>query len=861
MAIEDIKNELEQRFAEPLEEFYKRRIIFWNDEDGDFKDEISDFELSNANVLILSSDNQFESKRILSSLDLDSNYLVYNPIISDPEHDWFLDIKLYSGEYRADKTSRLMQDLHILNIPELRKEVQRFKGFFNAVSRCKAFASLDQNIDKKSSLYMTLLAAICGIKEVKPEEIIKAVIADGPDINNSIMLELLKYNASDLFWSLVFKITGFNSSKNIDELVNHIILSAISRTTSENVLSGLESKYSSTYSGFCYDLVFNWIHGEDKDSFKVVADYVTNNLDLLNRFNRFEINEMQNTDALYIIDEVILSKLMHQIINNSIDADSILSIVEKRRTSAWYDNYSYFYDGIYQVALMKKFHEQHNSAFHHVTVKDMWNAYTNDYYQMDTLYREFHIAFSTCLQTIHPSLDDSFKDLAGYVEKEYKNWYLDKLASNWNNVIEADLKETGKFKGILQQVDFYQDVVKKVDGKVFVIISDAMRYDVAHSLAKQLEIETKADVNISSQQGIYPTITKYGMAALLPHKKLESIGNNGTTKVLVDGNPSEMSDRDGILKSYSENSVALKYKDIITMKRDERRAVVKGKDIIYIYHDTIDASSHNDETTVFDACDKAINEIKNLVNVICGELNGLNVLITSDHGFLYTYQQLDESDKMERSSFKKDIIEQGRRYVITNNKADPDFLMPVKGIYNDANMLGFAPRENIRIKGAGGINFVHGGVSLQEICVPVIKYKYLRSGYKAYKINKDKYDAKPVSIALLSSNRKISNMIFNLSFYQKEAVKDNYVSCTYNIHIEDSIGNVVSDTQKIIADKTSTVAKDREFKCTFNLKSQKFSNTETYYLVIADEAGVQIPVKEEMQIDIAMAIDEFDFFS
>ncbi len=860
MASEDIKNELEQRFAESLDEFYKRRIIFWNDEDGDFKDEINELELSNAKVLILSSDNQFESKRILSSLDLDSNYLVYNPIISDPEHDWFLDIKLYSEEYRADKTSRLMQDLYILNTPELRKEVQRFKGFFNAASRCKAFVSLGQNIDKKSSLYMTLLSAICGIKEVKPEEIIKAVIADGPDINNSIKLELLKYNASDLFWSLVSKITGFNSSKNIDELVNHIILSAISRTTSENVLSGLESKYSSTYSGFCYDLVFNWIHGEDKDSFKVVADYVTNNLDLLNRFNRFEINEMQNTDILYIIDEVILSKLMHQIINNFIDADSLLSIVEKRRTSAWYDDYSYFYDGIYQGILMKKFHKQHNSAFHHVTAKDMWGAYTNDYYQMDTLYREFHLAFSTCLQTIHPSLDDSFKDLADYVEKEYKNWYLDKLASNWNNVIEADLKETGRFKGIPQQVDFYQDVVKKVDGKVFVIISDAMRYDVAHSLAKQLEIETKADVDISSQQGIYPTITKYGMAALLPHKKLESIENNGTTKVLVDGNPSEMSDRNGILKSYSENNVALKYKDIITMKRDERRAVVKGKDIIYIYHDTIDASSHNDETTVFDACDKAINEIKNLINVICGELNGLNVLITSDHGFLYAYQQLDESDKMERSSFKKDIIEQGRRYVITNDKADPDFLMPVKGIYNDANMLGFAPRENIRIKGAGGINFVHGGVSLQEICVPVIKYKYLRSGYKAYKINKDKYDAKPVSIALLSSNRKISNMIFNLSFYQKEAVKDNYVACTYNIHIEDSVGNIVSDTQKIIADKTSTVAKDREFKCTFNLKSQKFSNTETYYLVIADEAGVQIPVKEEMQIDIAMAIDEFDFF-
>lgn len=563
----------------------------------------------------------------------------------------------------------------------------------------------------------------------------------------------------------------------------------------------------------------------------------------MGRFNSFEIKDLLETDVLPVIDEVILSKLMYSITNRTMDSDSIIRIVEKRRTSAWYEDYTYFYEGIYQAALMNQFYESHLNSFHHVEAKDMWKAYTSDYYQMDTFYRNFHTAFSTCFETLHPSLDDAFKDLADYVEKEYKNWYLDQLSSNWNKVIESDLESTGKISGLTQQTDFYRDVVKNVDGKVFVIISDAMRYDVAYSLAKQIEIETKADVEISAQQGIYSTITKYGMAALLPHKTLEGFENNGTTKVLVDGHSSEMSDRDGILKSYSENSVALRYKDIISMKRDDRRASVKGKDIIYIYHDTIDASSHNDESSVSDACDKAINEIKNLVNVICGKLNGLNVIITSDHGFLYTYKELTESDMMERSSFKKDIIEQVRRYVLTDNSVNPDFLMPVKGIYNDANILGFAPRENIRVKGAGGRKFVHGGISLQEMCVPVITYKYLRSGYKSYRNNKDKYDAKPVSIALLSSNRKISNMIFNLSFYQKEAVKDNYVPCTYNIHIEDAVGNIVSDTQKIIADKTSTVAKDREVKCTFNLKSQKFSNTETYYFVIADEAGVQISGK------------------
>lgn len=359
------------------------------------------------------------------------------------------------------------------------------------------------------------------------------------------------------------------------------------------------------------------------------------------------------TNVLPVIDEVILSKLMYGISNRTIDSDSVIRIVEKRRTSAWYEDYTYFYEGIYQVALMNQFYESYLNSFHHVEAKDMWKAYTSDYYQMDTFYRNFHIAFSTCLQTLHPSLDDAFKDLADYVEKEYKNWYLDQLSSNWNKVIETDLGSTGKITGIAQQTDFYRDVVKNVDGKVFVIISDAMRYDVAHSLAKQLEIETKADVEISAQQSIYPTITKYGMAALLPHKTLEAVENNGTTKVLVDGHSSEMSDRDGILKSYSENSVALRYKDIISMKRDDRRAAVKGKDIIYIYHDTIDASSHNDESSVFDACEKAINEIKNLVNVICNELQGLNVIITSDHGFLYTYKELTESDMMERSSLRK----------------------------------------------------------------------------------------------------------------------------------------------------------------------------------------------------------------
>lgn len=44
-------------------------------------------------------------------------------------------------------------------------------------------------------------------------------------------------------------------------------------------------------------------------------------------------------------------------------------------------------------------------------------------------------------------------------------------------------------------------------------------------------------------------------------------------------------------------------------------------------------------------------------------------------------------------------------------------------------------------------------------------------------------------------------------------------------------------------------------------KQQKYSNREICYLVIQDEDGLQVPVKEEIHIDISMAFDDSDFFS
>ena len=283
------------------------------------------------------------------------------------------------------------------------------------------------------------------------------------------------------------------------------------------------------------------------------------------------------------------------------------------------------------------------------------------------------------------------------------------------------------------------------------------------------------------------------------------------------------------------------------------------------------------DTAVFAACDKAISELKNLVRIIVNEFGGTNILITADHGFLYTYSPLKEEDKVDKSGFfdadvvnsdaieKESIrrcVEYGRRYAIMKKGVQPDYLMPVKFLGGNTEFEGFTPRESIRIKmSGGGMNFVHGGISLQEMVVPVIEYHYLRNDSMEYKRNRQKYDTKPVTVNLLSANRKISNMIFSLNFYQKDAVSANREAATYQVYFTDENGKQISDVQKIIADKTSDNGADRIFRCQFNLKSLKYSNTATYYLVIADERGLQMPQREPFQIDIAFAVDEFDFFS
>lgn len=864
MDSDKIVQELNQRFAAPVPEFYKRHIIFWHDEDGEFQDRLDEVTLDNAKLVALTGTNNFTVKKLLTVDDATNNYLVYCPISYEKQEDnWLLDIELYSEIFRADLISLWMDELGIPQIPAMRKQMKEYRKYFNAKARRDKIAGQSKVPMNPIQLDKAIMGALSGLKDVTPAAIIKEMLKAGQDINtNYLYQEFVNYGVDKIFWSMVKQGSGYTAEQpDIAQLATHMLLTAATRTMRPEYLTGLDDWISTPHQAFCYDFISDWLHSKDQASLAEIAKIVEDELKLPQRFMKLEVSDLVDTEIFPCLDEVILIQLMAEIGDHIIDADVIKGTVERRRTTVGYVQFKDYYEGILQVANMQAFYKEHTTGFHSAEAKKLWKEYTSEYYVMDTYYRLFHKSYGESLKAYNSDLHDLFGSVMEKVEGLYKNWFLGQLGVNWSSVCSEELAKYGHILEVPQQSDFYNNRIQNADSRVFVVISDALRYEVAASLAEQLRRETQADVKLQDVQGIFPTITKFGMAALLPHKELDVELHGDVLKVVADGVSTDAGYRDKVLKSAKANSVAVKYNDLVSAKRADRSAMVKGMDVVYIYHDTIDEASHTADSMVFPACDDAIQELKNLTKIICNDFGATHILFTADHGFLYTYSPLSEDDKIDKTGFVNRIVEYGRRFAIMMKDSEPDYLQKVNFLGGTTDYDAFAPKENVRIKmNGGGLNFVHGGISLQEMVVPVIDYHFLRNDYQCYKCNKNKYDTKPVEVSLLSATHKVSNMIFSLNFYQKEPVGENRESATYQLYFTDSNGKQVSDTQKVIADKTSDNGQERTFRCSFNLKSQKYDSKEIYYLVIAGADGVVVS-REEFQIDIAFAVDEFDFFS
>lgn len=856
----NIEQTLKNRFAAPLAENHSRRIIFWQDPAGEFSSLVDELSLDGVKVLKLTGRNNFAAKQLLSDADTESDYLVYNPIsYSDIRDNWLLDIELYSEEFRADLLSIRMQELHMPESVALRRAMKAYTKFFENKERAAKLAAYKSDYSAAGQLHIDVLAVLAGAGANTAPGVIRTVLMRGLDTEeNSAIANIRKFGSEPVFWELVNRYTGYvqEEGTSLLPLAAHILLTALSVTMKTSCLRGLEKQISDSQQPLCYSLVNEWMHSEDDDALYEIARAVEEQYDLEKRFDALEISELMDSECFPCINECILRRYMTEISENIIKADDIVAAVEKRRTLKWYKRVRYYYDGLLQAAQMQQFYQANIGGFHIAEYAALWRAYTGNYCKMDHFYRQFHVAFGRSLKESSTVLDDLYKSVADYVERLYKNWFLTSLGAQWTSLIREELEKNARLPELPQQADFYRSFVAPIaasGSRVFVIISDALRYEVAVDLTGQLLRETKGDARISAVQGVFPSATKFGMAALLPHRSLQLTKD---ANVLCDGEPTEgTAAREKILNRAHAGNVAISYKTLVSMKQAERREAISGAGVVYIYHNTIDAVGDKaaTEDRVFDACEQAILEIKNLVRMITNDMKGTNILITADHGFLYSYKPLDESDKAEREFISGNIIELDRRYVIADGDCSAMHMLRIPMTQFDSTLTGFTPLDNIRMKKQGsGMNYVHGGVSLQEIAVPVIEFKNLRTSSKKY------VDVKKTELQLISQGRKVSNSIFSLDFYQKDPVGGKIAAATYEVYMADASGHPVSDKKTIIADKTDKNGENRLFRTRFTLKGMEFKKTDTYYLTITEKDSANIIHRTEFAIDIAF-VNDFDF--
>src|ERR1022692_1089002 len=92
-----------------------QRIVFWNDPDQEFQNTLPFLLLDGVTTLRLDEVGALEAKFRLEREEPNGKFLLYAPTEEpDPPDDWLLDIRLFSGSFRADRASLLLRELGLL---------------------------------------------------------------------------------------------------------------------------------------------------------------------------------------------------------------------------------------------------------------------------------------------------------------------------------------------------------------------------------------------------------------------------------------------------------------------------------------------------------------------------------------------------------------------------------------------------------------------------------------------------------------------------------------------------------------------------------------------------------------------------
>ena len=836
---------LNARFRAPLRDFYKRRILVWLDEEGGYRDTVAEMTLENAVILTMEENRMFEVRRQIEVDYAEENILLYCPLkFEKPQDNWLLDVFFYSEVFQADYWSQLFDELHIANTREMREYAKTISTFFASKERKAKLCSLRGRYEDVQELQTGIFCVQCGVKQFGMEDVIIALLS--AEDAEGLYGDAVKYTGEEAFWQAVEREYGYTGEGSLARLQQYLLTAAALMHTEQLQIPGLAVHMADRNKA--YALALKW-YQKDKEGFFNACLRTEESLGMERRLETVSAEKLMKMGVYPAVERVLITRQLEAYAGQNFNTDEAAQMLKEREGQLWQGQYEAYHQVIWALMMMRLFEQAHHGGFHAGTVAQAWKLYAEDWYAMDQYYRSFCSAYEKALHAGIMALEDALKSAADAADRLYKNWFLCGVNELWSALLAREALDEA-IPGDIRQTAFYDQYVAAEDVRTFVVISDALRYEVGKTLADRINGKMTGHAECTPLMATWPTITPVGMAALLPHHIL-SMKDDG--QILCDGMSTAAGERQKVLAARQADSATITYPAFRQMTGAQRGEFVKGRKVIYIYHDAID---HAGETgaAVMPACDAAVEEILQLMHILTTERSAARVLITADHGFLYTRIPLEEYDKAGRDQLAGDVMEYKRRYaIVRNGGADESVLSVPLTNLDRSEWTAVFPRGGMRFKMQGAYNpYMHGGLALQELMIPLIQYQGKRAGQKGYQaITK-------TDVLLLGENRMISNNLFSLSFHQMEACGGKVQPRVVVARFEDAQGRVISDEHRWTANSMAQEKNERVKKVSFRLLGNGYDKYKDYYLVLVDGEDKTEMQRIPFRINIVFGLD-FDF--
>lgn len=767
---------LEQRFE-------TQRLVFWHDTACEYTAELDALDLGEVTTLHVKN-NEYAIKHRVVHTDPTSKFLIYRAgEVPVGVGNWLLDLELAFGAFTADRTALVREDLG-LEGPQIDKVIRDHEKFFRATKRMQALKALLSTDDNADRLRAKMCAVLLGQQEHSMLELTRTLLIENARHDMTKYATLVDYGLDGFHWDGAARIYGYTSDQpSVDDFVLWMFRQAANGFTSEvpGDLRNIQLDFASLRND-----------RRSTTALATLAQRASESLGYADSIEDAQLDDLVDNDLFEDVERKIISLLAQAINERTLNARDVSETIRARQSSIWVDRYRELYTAL--GAASDLLSELSTAQFTIASFDDGLDRYRKQWFRIDQLYRQFHFA-ARVTENAGP-----LEALRDQVEKQYANRYLYELGNSWQQ--HVDTVQDWRSATLRPQAKFFTDhvepIIRKGNRKAVVIVSDALRYEIADELRSLIRQEDRFDAEIDAMLGVLPSYTQLGMAALLPHKTIAHSPNGDP--VLVDGHRSDgTANRNKALSSVG--GFAIQAEEVLSMPRGELRELYGAHQVLYVYHDRIDAigDKASTERQVFEAANDALRDLVDLIKRLTNA-NATNILVTADHGFLYQDTALADASYLSTKPQGNDLVVVNRRYVLGRGlKDDPAFrtFEPEQvGLSSDLELQIPKSIHRLKLSGAGS-RFVHGGATLQEIVVPVVTVN-----------KKRKSDIRPVNVEVLPETNKITTGQLVVKLFQSEPVSEKVQPRTLRagIYVGETL---ISNQPELIFDQPSDDKRDR----------------------------------------------------